>query len=295
VGRKDRPIANNALQVAAEIGVPVQLMDIADEYLPVVLNPKFGYGRNMNPCVDCRVFMLNKAKEYMAKVGADFVFTGEVLGQRPKSQLKHTMRKIDKEVQLEGRLLRPLSAQLLSPTIVEQEGRVDRSKLLGIHGRGRKHQIALAKKYGLSTFMQPAGGCCFLTDKAYSTKFRDIIEHNNGNGVEIEDVFVLGVGRHFRMASDLKLIVGRDETENAFLEHYAKDHWLGKVRGVNGPTAVVMGGFDDDRMKTMASVIARYCDAMRGSAVEVSFSSGDRERAVTVTAANDDMIAAHRV
>lgn len=295
VGRKSRPIANNALQVASEIGVPVQLVDIAEEYLPVVLNPKFGYGRNMNPCVDCRVFMLGKAKEYMEKVGADFVFTGEVLGQRPKSQLGGAMRAVEKEAGLGGRLLRPLSAQLLPATIVEDEGRVDRTKLLGIHGRGRKPQIALAEKYGISHFMQPAGGCCFLTDEAYSTKFRDVIEHSNGEGLEIEDIFILGVGRHFRLSTDLKLIVGRDEVENNFLGHYARDHWSGRATQFAGPTAIVMGDFDGELLDTMASVIARYSDGKDEQVVEVMFSRGDESKVVTASPADEGVIVSHRI
>lgn len=295
VGRKDRPIANSALQVAAEIGVPVQLVDIAEEYLPVVLEPKFGYGRNMNPCVDCRLFMLAKAKAYMDKVGADFVFTGEVLGQRPKSQLRGAMRMIARESGLEGRLLRPLSAQFLPPTIVEEQGRVDRSKLLGIHGRGRKQQIALAKEYGISRFMQPAGGCCFLTDDAYSTKFRDVIRHSNGDGLELEDIFILGVGRHFRLSPDLKLIVGRDEVENDFLQHYTKSNWSGRATQFTGPTAIVMGKFDGTALGTMASMIARYSDGRQEQAVEVLFTCGEESALLTVAPADEEVIANHRI
>lgn len=295
VGRKNRPIANDALQVAAEIGVPVQLVDIAEEYLPVVLNPKFGYGRNMNPCMDCRVFMLRKARAYMEEVGADFVFTGEVLGQRPKSQLRGAMRKIASEAGLEGRLLRPLSAQLMQPTIVEEEGFVDRAKLLSIHGRGRKQQIALAKRYGLSHFMQPAGGCCFLTDEAYSTKFRDVVEHTNGDGLELEDIFILGVGRHFRLSPFLKLVVGRDEAENDFLQHYTGEHWSGKATHFTGPTAIVMGDFDGDTLGKMASMIARYGDGKHEDVVEVRFTRGNESTVVAVAPAGDDVIESHRI
>jgi len=295
VGRQDRPIANHALQVAAEIGIPVDLVDIAEDYLPVVLDPKFGYGRNRNPCVDCRIFMLNRAKEYMRETGADFVFTGEVLGQRPKSQLKGAMRTIEREVGLRGRLLRPLSARLLPPTDLERDGRIDRNKLYDIHGRGRKRQIALAEKYSLSQFMQPAGGCCFLTDEAYTNKFRDIIEHSNGDGLEIEDIFILGVGRHFRIGEDLKLIVGRDETENNFLGHYSKDYWMAKVSGFAGPTAVIMGKAGNSDLVTIARVVARYSDGKQEPAVEVRFSRGDQVKTVTTIPATGEFLEAHRV
>jgi tRNA-specific 2-thiouridylase len=295
VGRRDRPIANNALQVAADMGVPVQLVDVADDYLPVVLNPKFGYGRNMNPCVDCRVFMLERAKAHMEKVGADFVFTGEVIGQRPKSQLRGALRAIEKETGLEGRLVRPLSAQLLEPTIPEKDGLIDRDKLLGIHGRGRKRQIALAKKYGITRFMQPAGGCCFLTDEAYSRKFQDVLEHNDGEEIVVEDVFMLGVGRHFRLSSKLKLVVGRDETENNFLEHYTKDHWWGRAAEHPGPTAIVIGQFSNGDLETMASMIARYSDGKYEDRVEVLFQRGEEKVSITTAPAGTAVLDAHRV
>jgi hypothetical protein len=295
VGRKNRPIANNALQVAAEVGVPVEMVDIAQDYLPVVLNPKFGYGRNMNPCVDCRVFMLDRAKEYMEKVGGDFVFTGEVLGQRPKSQLKRTMRTVESETGLEGRLLRPLSAQLLPPTIVEAEGRIDRGKLLNIHGRGRKRQIALAKEYGFSRFMQPAGGCCFLTDKTYTKKFKDIITHSDGDGLELEDIFILGVGRHFRFSPDLKVVIGRDETENNFLGQYSSEYWLARANGFAGPTAMVIGGFTGDDLDSIASVVARYSGGKSEPIVEVRFFLGDEVKAIKTTPASDAFVNSYRL
>lgn len=295
VGRRDRPIANHALQVAAEAGIAVELVDIAEDYLPVVMTPKFGYGKHMNPCIDCRIFMLQRAKAHMEKVGADFVFTGEVLGQRPKSQLKKALKTIEREVGLEGRLLRPLSARLMKPTIVEREGRIDRQKLYDIHGRGRKRQIALAKQYGLSEFMQPAGGCCFLTDKSYTEKLRDVISHTNGNGLDLEDVFVLGVGRHFRLSPDLKLIVGRNEVENNFLTHYARDHWLAKVNGFAGPTAVIMGTLDDSELVPIAALVARYSDGKEEPAVEVCFSRGGENRSLTTAPATDRDLAQYRI
>jgi tRNA U34 2-thiouridine synthase MnmA/TrmU len=295
VGRQNRPIANHALQVAAEAGIPVELVDASEDYLPVVLNPKHGYGRNMNPCIDCRVFMLERAKRHMEKVGADFVFTGEVLGQRPKSQLKSAMRAIEKESGLHDRLLRPLSARLLPPTQVEREGRIDRAKLLDIHGRGRKRQIALANTYGISQYMQPAGGCCFLTDASYSRKLRDVIGRKGGNGLSVEDIFILGVGRHFRLSESLKVVVGRDEVENTFLGHYAHEHWLARVCGFAGPTAVIMGEFTDDELGPIASLVARYSDGKREPAVDVEITFGTRMKAIRVAPATDALLEKCRV
>jgi hypothetical protein len=281
--------------VAAEAGIPVEIIDIARDYIPVVLKPKFGYGRNMNPCIDCRIFMLARAKQYMEAVGADFVFTGEVLGQRPKSQLKRKMRTVEEETGLAGRLLRPLSARLMPPTIVEAEGRIDRSKFLDIHGRGRKRQIALARKYGLTRYMQPAGGCCFLTDRAYTKKFRDIIRHGNGAGLRLEDIFVLGVGRHFRFSPDLKVVIGRDETENDFLLQYSGEYWLGRVNGFTGPTAMVIGDLCGEMLESIASVVARYSDGRGEPVVEVRFSLGDEVRAIHTAPASDAFIHDYRL
>ncbi len=295
VGRQDRPITNHALQVGAQLGIPVELIDVAEDYLPVVLNPKFGYGKNMNPCVDCRVFMLERARKYMEETGADFVFTGEVLGQRPKSQTRARLETIEREVGLEGRLLRPLSALLLEPTRVELDGRVDREKLLRITGRSRKPQIELAEHYGMKDYMQPAGGCCFLTDEAYSGKLKDVIRHSGADSLGVEDIFVLGVGRHFRLTPQLKLIVGRDETENNFLAHYSRDHWSVKVTGHAGPTAIIMGEFSDADVGTLASMVARYSDARNEATVDVCFSFGDKTRVVNAPPATAETLDRYRI
>ncbi len=295
VGRRDRPIANHALKVAAEMGIPVELVDIAEDYLPVVLKPKFGYGKNMNPCVDCRIFMLARAKEYMEKVDADFVFTGEVIGQRPKSQMKSALRLVEKEVGLEGRLLRPLSAKLLPPTRVEEEGLIDRTQLHDISGRSRKQQLALARRYGLKGFMQPAGGCCFLTDKAYSNKLKDIIEYDGADSLHAEDIFVLGVGRHFRLSPRTKFVVGRNEVENNFLGHYRRDHWSVSVSGFAGPIAIVMGDLLEADLPTIAAVVARYSDGKREPVVEVNFARGEERHMVMAAPAADEVVERHRV
>ncbi|MEJ2722694.1 MAG: hypothetical protein P8181_16385, partial [bacterium] len=301
VGRTHRPVANHALQVAADIGVPVELVDISREYLPVVLNPRFGYGRNMNPCMDCRTFMLKKARERMVETGADFVFTGEVLGQRPKSQVKSALRAVEKAAGLEGKLLRPLSAGVLPPTDVEISGAIDRKRLLSITGRGRKTQLKLAAHYGITAYMQPAGGCCYLTDKAYSRKFKDIIRHQGADSLSVEDVFILGVGRHFRLSPRLKVIVGRDEIENNFLDHYANDHWSAGVLGFAGPRAIVMGELseqsevEDREWAEIASIVARYSDGKKEPAVDVEFARGDRIKVVTVAPATGEMVERYRV
>jgi tRNA U34 2-thiouridine synthase MnmA/TrmU len=295
VNRTDRPIANHALQVAAEIGVPLELVDVSEEYLPMVLKPKHGYGRNMNPCIDCRVFMLNKARECMERTSADFVFTGEVVGQRPKSQVKGALRAIEKEAGLEGRLLRPLSAKLLPATEVEKRGLVDREKLCRLSGRGRKAQIEMAARYGLKAYTQPAGGCCFLTDKAYSNKFKDIIEHRGADNLTVDDVFVLGVGRHFRLSPELRVIVGRNAVENNFLVHYANDRWSAGVIGFTGPQAVVLGEMDESQWTAVASIVARYSDGKDETLIDVEFVRGDSVKRVKTTPASREFLETHRI
>ncbi|MFW5878390.1 MAG: thiamine biosynthesis protein, partial [Myxococcota bacterium] len=188
---------NEALHAAAESEVEIDFVDISDGYADVVTRPKYGYGANMNPCVDCRIYMMRKAREIMEAEGAELVFTGEVLGQRPKSQLKDTLRIVEKESGLEGRLLRPLSGRLLPPTIPEKEGLIRREDLLALKGRGRKEQIRLAAELGLEDYPQPAGGCCFLTDESYSRRFRDLLDHREDRLYRKEDIVLLATGRHF--------------------------------------------------------------------------------------------------
>src|SRR5512136_1762372 len=168
-GRPDGTVPRNeALRAAADLEVEIEYVDISgSEYFEMLVHPRWGYGANANPCVDCRVFMMRRARQILEAEGADFVFTGEVLGQRPKSQRRDTLRIIERESGLEGRLLRPLSALLLEPTIPEKEGLVDRSRLLDISGRSRRRQMALAEELRISEWPQPAGGCCYLTDEAF--------------------------------------------------------------------------------------------------------------------------------
>ena len=295
VGRTDRPTAMMAPKVAAEIGVPLDVVDISNDYLPMVLKPKHGYGKNMNPCIDCRVLMLRKAKERMETVGADFVFTGEVIGQRLKSQVKLALATIEKDAGLEGRLLRPLCAKLLRPTEVERLGLVDREKLYAFTGRGRRRQIELAGRYGLRTYMQPSGGCCFLTDGAYSKKLKDVVSHQGGRPITMEDVFVLGVGRHFRLSPELRVVVGRDEEENAVLSCSARGKWLASVVGFPGPTAIVLGEVADALWPAIASIVARYSDGKTERSVEVEFVRGADSRRVTAVPARQEFIEAYRI
>lgn len=295
VGRTRRPTTDSVRQLAAEIGTPLELLDISQEYLSIVLDPKHGYGKNMNPCVDCRILMLRKARERMEAVGADFVFTGEVIGQRLMSQVKRALRAIDRETGLEGRLLRPLSAKLLAPTDVEKSGRVDRTKFLALNGRSRRPQLDLAARYGLKSFLQPGGACCFLTDQAYSKKLREAMAHSEGGSLTMEDAFMLGVGRHFRLAPALRVIVGRDEAENEFLARRSGDRWLACAVHFMGPKAVVFGEIADAHWTLIASIVARYSDGKGEGSVEVEFARGGESRRVSVAPASSGVLEAHRI
>jgi tRNA-uridine 2-sulfurtransferase len=263
-GRPDGTIPQNeALRAAADLEVDIEYVDISGkDYFHMLVHPRYGYGANANPCVDCRVFMMRKAKELMEAAGADFVFTGEVLGQRPKSQRRDTLRIIEREGGLEGRLLRPLSAKLLEPTIPEREGLVDRARLEDISGRSRHRQMELAAELGIAEWPQPAGGCCYLTDENFSRKFFDILDSREAVGLERalaqEDVILLSTGRHFRLSPRAKLVVGRTEVENLMLEHHVAGRARLEARDVLGPVALVEGTPTWEERQLAARIVARY-------------------------------------
>jgi len=213
---------HEATRIANEFGIEIKVLSKGSDYLDVVRNPKHGYGKNMNPCIDCRIFMLKKTKQYMEEIGASFIFTGEVLGQRPMSQRKSPMLSIEKEAGLEGLILRPLSARLLKPTIPELKGWVDREALLEISGRSRKPQFQLADRLGIKDFNCPAGGCR-LTDAKFALRLKESFTHGEST---MRDVRLLKYGRHFRLPGGAKVIVGRNEKENAVIVSQAEESEL---------------------------------------------------------------------
>lgn len=255
-----RPKRNNALWVAEQLGMKLHIVDVIDEYKDVLLNPKHGYGANLNPCLDCKVFMVDKARTwgFMEAQGFDFIITGEVIGQRPKSQRKDTMPLIARESGADDRLLRPLSAKLLPPTLPEREGWVDRSALHGFHGRNRKPQIALAETFGFSDWAQPAGGCCFLTDPQYSAKLSDLWKSQGHRDYELDDIMLLKIGRHIRPNARFKLIIGREEGENRYLNGYAKQFTRLQATSHKGPLALLDGAATVDDLELAARILARY-------------------------------------
>ncbi len=278
-------------ELAIVLGIKVHKIDIQKEFRDVVLNPSFGYGANVNPCIDCRILMLKKAKELLKKIGADFVATGEVLGQRPMSQRRDTLDIVERESELRGKLLRPLSAKVLRETEIEKKGLIDREKLLSITGRGRKRQIELAKEFNIEQFIAPSTGCCFLTEKRYADKFKDKMKYAKKK-LEMSDFELLMVGRHFRIAPILKLIVGRNFEENSYLKKLSKDSCIFETTKVPGPVAITDEGFPDEKEEILcSSIVASYSDAKNEEEVEVEiFKGGKKAKMVKVSPLKDETI-----
>jgi len=241
------------------LGIPLKVWNVSEEYLHVVKRPKHGYGRNMNPCIDCRIFMLKKTKAYMEESGASFIVTGEVLGQRPMSQRRDAMRLIEREAGLEGFILRPLSAQVLPATVPEKEGWIDREKLLKIQGRSRKPQMELADHFGIHDYPCPAGGC-LLTDPGFAKRMKDLMDHDLD--FSTNDVHLLKIGRHFRFSCGVKLVVGRNEEENQKIQTFSKERdILLKVSGFPGPLSLLRGKLDEGDIEKAAAITLHYSKA----------------------------------
>jgi tRNA-specific 2-thiouridylase len=265
---------SDAEQSAAMLGVNLEVIDVSGEYLPLVLNPRYGYGSGMNPCVDCRIFLLRQAKAWMEDHSYHFVVTGEVVGQRPKSQMRPTLNTVERDSGLRGYLLRPLSAKLLKPTVPEQRGWVDRERLYAISGRGRKKQIALAKQFGITDYSQPSGGCCYLIDKTYSRRLRDFLAHEGVELLTREQVQLLAVGRHLRLSSGCKVIVGRHERENEYLEACGVGGILLATMDHPGPTTLAPGGSVRKEVELAARITAGYSDGRHEPAVRIEVRTG---------------------
>jgi tRNA-specific 2-thiouridylase len=277
-------------KAVASLGIPLRVFNVSEEYLDVVKHPKHGYGRNMNPCIDCRIFMLKKAKDYMSETGASFLVTGEVLGERPMSQRRDAMRLIEKEAGLEGLILRPLSAGLLPPSIPEKEGWVDRERLLKIQGRSRKPQIQLAVDFGIRDYPCPAGGC-LLTDPGFAGRMKDLMRHSPD--FRLNDIHLLKMGRHFRFSPKTKLVVGRNEEENQKIRTFSREEdLLIKVAHHPGPLSLLRGEPEAEEMEKAAAITARYSKAKEVERVKVICQKGleDSERVWNVSPASETEI-----
>jgi len=238
-----------------------------EEFLDIIRNPRYGLGKNLNPCIDCRIYTFIKSKELMKEIAASFIVTGEVVGQRPMSQRREAMKLIDRRSDCEGIVLRPLSALLLEPTVPEREGVVDREQLLGVAGRGRKIQLKMAEELGLRDYSTPAGGC-LLTDKNYSKRLRDLLD--DSDHISQEDLDLLLLGRHFRAREGLKMVVGRNETENDRLERIALTSATFVPLDFPGPVVVVRGRPNADEEILIARLLRRYGKkSFAGATIEI--------------------------
>ena len=240
---------------ALQLGIPLMVLNVGDAYLDVIRAPKYGYGSGMNPCIDCRIYMFRIAKRYMEEIGAGFVVTGEVLGQRPMSQMRRPLSLIEADSGLEGLLLRPLSAQLLEPTLPELLGVVDRERLLRIAGRSRQEQMALAAQRKIEGYSTPAGGC-LLTDEHFATKTKDLFAHEERPTTK--DMELLTIGRHFRVGPRTKVILGRNEVENLLLEGHADRGYTCIRPKFAGPAALIAGEWGDEDRELAVSLILQH-------------------------------------
>jgi tRNA-specific 2-thiouridylase len=280
--------------VAQKFKIPLKRIYGGQDYLEVVKNPKHGYGRNMNPCLDCRIYLFKKAKQLMEEVGADFIFTGDVLGERPMSQRLSAMKLIEKESSLKGKVLRPLSAQLLEPTLVEKDGTVDREKLLPIQGRSRKPQIALAKSYQIEDYPCPAGGC-LLTDKNFASRLAESFEHGEDS---LRNISLLKIGRHFRLFTKAKVIAGRNKKENETLLSLSLPEELKfTVEGYKSTYALLLGDPTFENQTQAARICARYCDekGIETLTVKIWSSSPEECQKLEVSPFEDELLSSIRV
>jgi tRNA-specific 2-thiouridylase len=254
-------------------GIHARIIDVSEGYFRVLRNPRYGYGKNFNPCVDCKIFLLSKAKAMMEEGGADFLITGEVLGQRPMSQRRDTMRIVERDSGTEDFLLRPLCARLLKPTRPETEGLVDRERLLAIAGRSRKPQMELAERMGIRQYPSPAGGCV-LTDPELANRVRK--SFSRSPVISVNETLLFLVGRHFQLTEAQHLVVGRREEENQRLVDLSREGDIHlKVRGIPGPLGLLRGRPEESGLILAGSIVARYSKARGQERVEVLY--GRRE------------------
>lgn len=276
------PARHDALHAAQTLGVKLHMVDISEDYVRIVTNPKHGYGKNLNPCLDCKIFMIAKAWELKEKFGYDFIFTGEVMGQRPMSQRKDTFPVIDREAGVQGWLLRPLSAQYMKETEPEKRGWVDRTQLKNFTGRSRKPQMALAQAFQIEDYPTPAGGCCFLTDENYSRKLMDLWKFRESKAYSMEDIVLLKAGRHIRPADSFKLIVGRDESENRFLSGFKAGRLTIRAKNLPGPFTLLEGNPDTEGVILACRIAARYGQGKNHPQVEMIVEGVEGNRTFTI-------------
>uniref|UniRef100_A0A7C4AK50 tRNA 4-thiouridine(8) synthase ThiI n=1 Tax=Thermodesulfovibrio aggregans TaxID=86166 RepID=A0A7C4AK50_9BACT len=283
----EKPVKEWEIHLSQKIGFELKEIDIREKFLDIVKNPKYGYGKNLNPCIDCKILMLKEAKKRMQEYGASFIITGEVLGQRPMSQRKEIFSLMEKETSLHGLILRPLSAKLLPPTEPEIQKVVDRSLLYDIWGRTRKPQLALAKEFGIEKIPQPAGGC-LLTDPFFCRKVKDLIEHDELN---VKNTKLLRIGRHFRISHDCKAIAGRNEIENKILLNNYDGIFL-YPSDFKGPVVVLLGLCTERELQIAAALCVHYSKRKKS---EIVIKEGETEQIKTFNVITEKEIVKYRI
>ena len=264
---------------ADDLNVNLKTVYLGDEYIDMLKNPKHGIGAGFNPCVDCRTMMFEAAKKHMDEIGAEFIVSGEVLGQRPMSQHAPSLKLIEKESGLEGKIVRPLSARLLPETIPEKEGLIKRENLGMIRGRTRRNQLDMAEKYGIEN-PPNAGGGCLLTEPQFGIKAKDLFNHVENP--TINDIDLLKIGRHFRLDEETKFVVGRNKDENEMIEAIAlPNDILVEAKDHVGPTSILRGNTAKDHTNFASSVTLRYSDAPKNQSEIVLVKNGDVSKEIS--------------
>jgi tRNA-uridine 2-sulfurtransferase len=285
---------DSAVKAGAALEIPVHVLDVGDKHLKMLKNPVYGYGRQMNPCIDCHALMLREAGHVMEERGADFLFTGEVLGQRPMSQRRDALRRVENLAGYPGRILRPLSARLLPPTIAEVKGLIDRDRLLDIHGRSRKRQIAMAEVYGITDYPQPGGGC-ILTKEGFGKKLDKLLEHfPHAAAREVE---LLKWGRHFMLPAGSLCVVGRNERDNEKLESLAdSSDLLLRVLDHPGPVALLLPSpyFEQD-LELAATAVIAYSDAPSSGVTKVAWRHKEESGILLQANSGKDTLRSHQL
>ena len=278
-----------AMSAARQTGVHLEVIDITNEHLAMLKAPRYGFGRNMNPCIDCHALMLRIAGGKMPELGAAFLLTGEVLGQRPMSQTRQSLHVVGKHSGYGDVIVRPLSARLLPETAPERDGLIDRSRLLDIQGRGRKKQMELAETLGINEYSNPAGGC-LLTDPMFSKRLRDLFKYKSD--YQVRDIELLKAGRHFRLSEQTKVIVGKNEKDNAVLQSLIREGDIvlhAKIQP--GPVVILPEGSDPAERETAAAICARYTGGEKKGKILIEYASGDTTGLIETESADPAWVA----
>lgn len=261
--------ADSAIKMAKQIGIPLVVVDFSEEHLNMVKNPKHGHGKNMNPCIDCHAMMMNYSGKLLDEYKADFIITGEVLNQRPMSQNRSALDVVKKESGFSDKILRPMCAKNLTPTIMELDGLVDREKLLDISGRSRKVQMELAEKWGIIDYPSPAGGCK-LTEPNFSKRLKDLFYHNDETS--INDIQLLKYGRHMRVSKNAKIISTRTGDEVQYVKKYLTDRdYVFLAEDYNGSMVIVLGNPNKEDIEFAAKVTGRYSKGKDENEISVKY------------------------